>query len=133
MLMVGMAGWVFNAIVFSILGWYPGAIFTLILPAAVVVGAAISSRITRAIGRALPPISTTATRAVALVGMRGTVISPFVDKKYGQVHVRNLDGTLITIFAVNDGVEMIKRGDKVLLVSYDAGKRQYLVASSMAE
>jgi hypothetical protein len=80
------------------------------------------------IGRALPPVSTTATRAQALVGRPGTVISPFVDGRYGMVHLRDDGGTLISLFAITEDEAPIARGQSVILLSYDAAQRRYLVA-----
>jgi hypothetical protein len=87
----------------------------------------LTSRITRFIGRALPPVSTTATRAQAFVGKPGTVTSPFVDDRYGMVHLRDDGGTLISIFATTEDEKPIARGEEVILLSYDAARRRYLV------
>ncbi len=126
---IGLLGWIINSILANTFGQYPGvAVATAVFPITVVVGAIISSRTARFIGRALPPISTTATRAQALVGRRGTVISPYVDTKYGMVHLRDEGGTLLNVFAVITDGEPIKRGSEVALVKYDAVKKVYTVA-----
>lgn len=125
---IGILGWVLNSTVRSLLGAYPGVAFAGVLPVSVAAGSLISSRISRLIGRALPPVSTTAMRAQALVGRRGTVISPYVDAKYGLVHLRDQGGTLISVFAINPSEEIIKRGNEVVLVSYDSARRHYTVA-----
>jgi len=125
---VGVIGWALNALITGVLGDYPGLAFAGVLPASIIGGGLISSRVARFIGRALPPISTTATRAQALVGRRGTVISPFVDEKYGMVRLRDAGGTLISVFAVQPSGEPIKRGCDVVLVAYDPAKKLYTVA-----
>jgi membrane protein implicated in regulation of membrane protease activity len=125
---IGLLGWILNSLVLSLLGAYPGIAFAAIAPLSLVTGGLISSRISRLIGRALPPVSTTAMRAQALVGRSGTVISPYVDAKYGMVHLRDQGGTLISVFAVNPSEQVIKRGCEVVLVSYDEAKRHYTVA-----
>ena len=125
---IGILGWLLNSLALGAFGSYPGIVFAGVLPATLLGGGLISSRITRFIGRALPPISTTATRAQALVGRRGAVTSPFVDAKYGMVRVRDQAGTMISVFAVYTGSEPIKRGSEVVLVSYDAQRRIYTVA-----
>lgn len=127
---IGLLGWTLNGVVQSAFGVYPGLAFAAVLPVSIVAGGVISSRVARLIGRALPPISTTATRAQALVGKRGTVISPFVDEQYGQVHVRDSGGTLISVFAVTRSEEPIRRGSEVVLASYDARKKLYTVTRS---
>jgi len=125
---VGILGWILNSAVRSIFGEYPGPVFAAVLPITIVAGGFASSRMARFIGRALPPISTTATRANALVGRRGTVISPFVDEKYGLVHLRDQSGTLINVFAViRTEQESIKRGSDVVLVSYDPASKVYTI------
>jgi membrane protein implicated in regulation of membrane protease activity len=126
---VGILGWVLNSAVTSLAGGYPAIAFALVAPVSLAGGGLVSSRISRLIGRALPPVSTTATRAQALVGRRGTVISPYVDGRYGLVHLRDQGGTLISVFATTTAGQPIKRGCEVVLVSYDSTKRQYTVAS----
>jgi membrane protein implicated in regulation of membrane protease activity len=95
----------------------------------VIAGGLISSRTARFIGRALPPISTTATRAQALVGRRGVVVSPFIDEKYGLVRLRDVGGTLLSVFAIIQSGEPIKRGSEVVLVAYDPALKRYTVAN----
>ena len=127
---IGLLGWILNSVLTNAFGGiYPSAAFVVVLPITVLAGTLVSSRTARFIGRALPPISTTATRAQALVGRRGTVISPYVDEKYGMVHLRDEGGTLINIFAVIKDGEPIKRGSEVALVAYDPVNKVYTVAS----
>jgi membrane protein implicated in regulation of membrane protease activity len=128
---VGILGWILNSAVRGVFGEYPGPVFAAVLPITIVAGGFMSSRTARFIGRALPPISTTATRANALVGRRGTVISPFVDAKYGLVHLRDQSGTLINVFAViRTEQESIKRGTDVVLVSYDPASKVYTITQA---
>jgi membrane protein implicated in regulation of membrane protease activity len=124
---VGLIGWLFNGLVIQSLGSYPGLVMIAALVVSLGIGSFISSRIARAIGRALPPLSTTATPARAMVGRRGTVISPFVDPRYGMVHLRDAGGTLISVFAVAMEEPTIRRGEEVILTDYDAEKRIYTV------
>jgi membrane protein implicated in regulation of membrane protease activity len=126
---IGLLGWMLNSVLTNTFGTYPSLAFAAVLPITVLAGTLISSRTARFIGRAIPPISTTATRMQALVGRRGTVISPFVDTKYGMVHLRDEGGTLLNIFAVIKDGEPIKRGSEVALVAYDPVKKVYAVTS----
>lgn len=123
----GITGWMINGLLRSLLGMYPGFAFILVLPLTLVSAGWVSSRIARFIGQALPPLSTTATDAQALVGRRGVVISPFVDDRYGLVHLRNAGGTLISVFAITDSDATLKRGEPVVLVVYDDQQRHYHV------
>ncbi len=124
---IGLLGWFLNGLAVGILGFFPGLLLLVTFLVSLVVGTLITSRVTRFIGRALPPISTTAMRVQALVGRSGTVISPFVDGRYGMVHLRDDGGTLISLFAVTEDEQPIARGESVILLSYDAAKRIYLV------
>lgn len=124
---IGLLGWMFNALVQGLLGVYVGIAFAAVLPLSVVLGALTSSRITRLIGRALPPVVSTATSKHNFVGRTGTVISPFVDHKYGMVHLRDQGGTLISVFAVTDNEEPVNRGEEVVLVSYQEHERCFIV------
>lgn len=123
----GLLGWFLNGLAVGILGFFPGLLLLATLLASLVAGSLVTSRVTRFIGRALPPVSTTATRAQALVGRPGTVISPFVDDRYGMVHLRDDGGTLISLFAITEDEQAIARGESVILLSYDATQRRYLV------
>jgi hypothetical protein len=91
------------------------------------VGVVTGAATTQLIRKVLPPLITTASLAQDLVGQRGTVISPFVDERYGQVRLRNPGGVMISIFAITRSETPIKRGDEVMLESYDPAKRLYQV------
>jgi membrane protein implicated in regulation of membrane protease activity len=123
----GLLGWILNGIAVGILGFFPGLLLLGTFLVSLVTGSLVTSRVARFIGRALPPVSTTATRAQGLVGRPGTVISPFVDARYGMVHLRDDGGTLISVFATTEDEQPIPRGEMVILLSYDAAQRLYLV------
>lgn len=123
----GLLGWFLNGLAIGFLGFFPGLLLLGTFLVSLLVGSLITSRVTRFIGRVLPPISTTATRAQALVGRPGTVISPFVDARYGMVHLRDDGGTLISLFAITEDEQPVPRGESVILLSYDATQRRYLV------
>jgi membrane protein implicated in regulation of membrane protease activity len=123
----GLLGWFLNGLALGILGFFPSLLLLGTFLFSLIVGSLVTSRVTRFIGRALPPVSTTATRAQALVGRPGTVISPFVDGRYGMVHLRDDGGTLISLFAITEEDQPIARGESVILLSYDAAQRRYLV------
>lgn len=123
----GLLGWIVNGIAAGLLGFFPGLLLLVTFLVSLAGGSLITSRVSRLIGRALPPVSTTATRAQALVGRPGTVISPFVDERYGMIHLRDDGGTLISVFATTEDEQPIAGGDPVILLSYDAAQRRYLV------
>ncbi len=127
---IGLLGWLFNAFAQSVLGGLAAWSFLLGLLLALLAGSLASARLARLIGAALPPLTTTATRAAALVGRQGTVISPFVDDHYGLVHLRNAGGTLMSVFAVTEDGARLRRGQPVVLVAYEPDQRRYVVASA---
>lgn len=127
---VGLLGWLLNSLIGGIVTPYPAVAFAAVLPISLVGGSFVSSRTARLIGRALPPISTTATKASALVGRPGVVISPNVDGKYGMVRLRDSGGTMINVFAITDGEEPIDRSSEVVLVEYDPQLKRYTVSRS---
>jgi hypothetical protein len=122
---IALLGWLLNAVAVTLAGHYPSPAILVVLPVALLGGGAVTARTARLIGGTLPPISTTASRAQSLVGLRGTVISPYVDEQYGMIHLRDAGGTLITVFAVVAGEAPIRRGEAVILLGYDAGQRRY--------
>ena len=123
----GLLGWFLNGLAIGVLGVFPGLLLLATLLVSLAAGSLVTSRVTRFIGRVLPPVNTTATRAQALVGKPGTVISPFVDGRYGMVHLRDDGGTLISLFAITEDEKPVARGESVILLSYDAAQRRYLV------
>lgn len=123
----GLLGWFFNGVAVGMLGSFPALLLLATFLVSLVVGSLVTSRVARFIGRALPPVNTTATRAQALVGRNGTVISPFVDGRYGMVRLRDDGGTLISLFAITEDEQPIARGESVILLSYDALQKRYLV------
>jgi hypothetical protein len=120
---IGLAGWGLNGLVHGLGVWAN----LLVMPVAVVAGAVSSARLARWLGRALPSVTSTATRAAELVGVPGRVTSPQVNQQFGQVHVRAADGTLLNIFAITDSPVPIQRGERVVLVAYDRPSRRYWV------
>lgn len=124
---VGLLGWLMHGIIQGVLGMFPGFLILVTLPVATVGGSVITSRTARFIGQLIPPLTSTASRAQTLVGMTGTVTSPFVDEKYGMVHLRDRGGTLISLFCTTDELPPIPRGEQVLLVSYDPTGKRYQV------
>ncbi len=124
---MGILGWAGNSLVESLFEGYPGLALAPVGLVSLLGGGLISSRVTRFIGRMLPPVSTTATHADALVGRRGMVLSPTVDGKYGLVRLRDQGGTSINIFAIVDNEDPIDRDSEVVLVDYDPVNKRYTV------
>ena len=124
---MGILGWVLNNLVETVFTSYPALALAPVGLLSLLGSGLISSRVTRFIGQMLPPVSTTATRAEALVGRRGTVLSPSIDKTYGLVRLRDQGGTSINVFAIVADEDAIDRDSEVLLVDYDPTNKRYTV------
>jgi membrane protein implicated in regulation of membrane protease activity len=124
---MGLLGWVINGVIFRIFGIFPSLLILLSGLLSIATSIFITSRITLLIGRALPPISSTATKAQAMVGMNGVVTSPFVDDKYGMVRLRDAGGTQISLFAITEDENPIPRGESVILLTYDTVQKRFIV------
>lgn len=131
--LIGAAGLALHALWLSVAGDLPALALALTLPLAGLTGGIAAAQAARGLGRALPPVSTTATRASALVGRLGTVISPRVDEAYGQVRVRNPGGTQLSVFAVTKREAPIPRGQPVVVVAYDDAARRYIVTAALSD
>jgi membrane protein implicated in regulation of membrane protease activity len=124
---IGLLGWFANGVILGIFGIFPSLLILVSGLLSMAIGIFITSRLTLLIGRALPPISSTATKAQAMVGMNGIVTSPFVDEKYGMVRLRDQGGTQISLFAITEDEEPIPRGETVILVAYDTSQKRFIV------
>ena len=124
---MGILGWVLNNLVETVFNSYPALALAPVGLLSLLGSGLVSSRVTRFIGQMLPPVSTTATRAEALVGRRGTVLSPSIDKTYGLVRLRDQGGTSINVFAIVADEDAIDRDSEVLLVDYDPTNKRYTV------
>lgn len=124
---VAVSGWALNRIVETLFAPYPSVAFAGVLLLSVLAGAIVTSRGSRLLGRALPPVSTTATNERALVGRIGTVVSPAVDSAYGMVRLRDRSGTMINVFATSENSAAISQGANVMLTSYDENTKRFSV------
>jgi len=122
-----MLGWFLNGVILGIFGVFPSLLILVSGLGSLTAGGFATSRIARLIGRALPPVSTTATKAQAMVGMTGIVTSPFVDESYGMIRMRDQASTMISLFAITEDEKPIPRGETVIILSYDVVQRRYLV------
>jgi membrane protein implicated in regulation of membrane protease activity len=123
----GLLGWLLNGLMLGAFGALSGLLILASWLVSLSVGIFVTSRVTRMIGQLVPPISSTATKAQAMVGMNGTVTSPFVDAKYGMIHLRDPGGTLVSLFATTEDEKPIPRGESVILLSYDTVQKRYTV------
>jgi membrane protein implicated in regulation of membrane protease activity len=132
---IGLTGWLLNAVLAGALGGIGALAFAGVLLVSLILGGLITARLSRAIGRALPPVISTATTQQALVGRMGTVVSPSIDSTYGMVRLRDKGGTMINVFAIPDSSdpdaqEALRQGENVMLTSYDVDNNRYAVRST---
>jgi membrane protein implicated in regulation of membrane protease activity len=110
----------------SAFGAYPAWGLVAMLVASVVLAVPLTGTLSRGFTR-FAPRSSTAVNAEQLVGRVGVVVSPAVTTSYGRVAVRDMHGTLHTVYAMIDTGEAIPEHSEVALVRYEGEKRYYLV------
>ena len=123
--MTGVIGWLLNSLIQELFTTYPSLAFAPVLIACFLSGGVISSRLARLIGRALPPVVSTATSMKDLVGRPGVVLSRQLDSKYGMVQVRDKGGLTINVFAIVQDEDPILQDDQIVLVAYDEQEKRY--------
>lgn len=124
----GICGWTLHLLAQRVFGSLPPGLLLVSLPISTVLAVLGTSRIARVIGRALPPVLTSAVRADQLIGRRGDIISGLRDGRPGVVRVRDDGGTMINIFANwADGIGPPGTVAEVLLVEYLKEGNVYLV------
>ena len=65
-----------------------------------------------------------------LVGAPGTVASPLVDAKFGEIRVRDGRGLEILVHGrIEEGEADLRRGERVVLIDYDAASGLFRVAA----
>lgn len=122
---VGILGWGLNSLIESLFTSYPSPVIVPVGLLSFFGGGLISSRIARFIGRALPPVSTSATAMKDLVGRSGVVLSRQLDSNYGLVRVKDRGGMAINVFAVVQSEEPIPQDSEIVLVSFDPEEKRY--------
>jgi hypothetical protein len=129
---IGLSGWLLNILLGAALGPPGGIVLAAVFAFSLLLGGLLTARISRAIGRVLPPVLSTATSQQALVGCMGTIVSPSIDSTYGLVRLRDKGGTMINVFAVPESDESdtsvsLRQGENVMLTSYDIENNRYVV------
>jgi membrane protein implicated in regulation of membrane protease activity len=127
LLSFGALGLLLNALIGAI-GWEPSAALLGVLPLSALAAFPLTGRISRLLARAASR-TTTAISHQQLVGRVGTVVSPSVSASYGRVAVRDVHGTLHTVFAVTQRAEPLPERTEVALLAYDEAQRRFIVRS----
>jgi membrane protein implicated in regulation of membrane protease activity len=127
LLSFGALGLLLNALIGAV-GWDPSAALLAVLPVSALAAFPLTGRISRLLARAASR-STTAISHQQLVGRVGTVVSPSVSASYGRVAVRDVHGTLHTVFAVTQRSEPLPERTEVALLAYDESQRRFIVRS----
>ncbi|HVY60524.1 MAG TPA: hypothetical protein VHF22_02675, partial [Planctomycetota bacterium] len=106
-------------------GWYASAIT---FPPALIAAAFVAKGTGALIGRYMPTFETKGTTARSLVGTTAEVASTEVTAETGRASARDAAGDLYTVFCrLEPGAPPVKRGDKVVLVSYSPDGDRYTV------
>ncbi|HIE29747.1 TPA: DUF1449 family protein [Candidatus Poribacteria bacterium] len=124
----GMAGFTLNHIIVSNLNifWAPLLIPSLVIT--FVISILFTKLFAGVISLVAPTAEKGATSIRELVGKTARVISGKVTTKFGQARLRDELGYSITVFCkIQEGSEIPKRGDEVLLIDYDDVDRKFEV------
>ncbi|MCW1967882.1 MAG: YqiJ family protein [Anaerolineae bacterium] len=135
--LIGLVGWAINSIIVRNI-YMTGLVFAVTLILSVAISSLLTRTIAEWIGRALPPIFTSASRAVGLIGKQGTLLIAPTQDKFGVVRVRNAGGITINVFAIwasgspTDDPDPPNAGrtgppSTVTLIDYDDIRRVYQI------
>ncbi len=125
LLTFGSIGLLFNAVIRTFSATYPSWMFFVVLIATAILTVPLAGRLVRMLG-SIAADSTTAIGFEQLVGRMGVVVSTSVSPSYGRVQVRDNHGSIHTVYAVSTS-ETIPEQSEVALLSYDSGKRCFIV------
>ncbi|GAB4179898.1 MAG: hypothetical protein Fur005_42330 [Roseiflexaceae bacterium] len=121
----GALGLVLNALV-GFLGAYPVWGFWLVLVISIIAALPLTGSISKLFAR-FASRSSTAISLDQLVGRVGHVVSSNVSSTYGRVAVRDIHGSLHTVFAVIEAGQPIPEQSEVALIRYDEQQRRFVV------
>jgi membrane protein implicated in regulation of membrane protease activity len=122
----GALGLLANVAIAGALSGYPGIALFPVLIGSLILALPFTARFSGLLAR-LAPSSTTAVRLEQLVGRVGVVVSPTASATYGRVQVRDIHGSVHTVYAVVDGDPPLPERTEVALVKYDTRERRFLV------
>jgi hypothetical protein len=128
----GFSGLVLNRVVYvRNEGWYPTWFFGIALVSSLVVGLAGVFFFGRLAGKLVDTGGKGSTRKEELQGKAGIVASVTVDEKGGEIRVTDAAGNEMLVHGrIQAGEKVPRRGEKVVLVDYDAEKDLFWVSSS---
>lgn len=121
----GAVGLLFNTLVSTFFGSYASFWFLLSLIVALIIASMFTNRMSHLVER-VAPNSTTAVSFEQLIGRSGVVVNT-VSTSYGRVQVKDMHGSVHTVFAIVRGGEPLPVHTEVALLSYDANKRHFIV------
>jgi membrane protein implicated in regulation of membrane protease activity len=125
----GFSGLTWNRVV-SAGGSYPTWAFVAAMVIAIVVGALGVRLFSRLAAKLVDVGGRGSVKKHELCGKVGVVASATVDDKFGEVRVRDDRGNEMLIHGrLQPGEAALKRGDKLVLVDYDADKELFWVAA----
>jgi hypothetical protein len=126
----GFAGLTWNRL-WSAERAYPTWAFFVSLLVALVVGAIGARLFSRLAGRFVDVGGRGAARKHELQGKLGVVASAVVDGKFGEIRVHDAQGNELLVHArIAAGDAPLKRGDKLVVIDYDAETELFTVAAA---
>jgi hypothetical protein len=127
----GFIGFTVNQFLRELVALRGGAVALVSLPAAAL-GAALATRtVARLVHRLLPNVQTDVQRRSHLLGEVGEALFP-IDERFGMAAVRDDRGNLYQVSCrVEPGRNILPKGEKVLLVGYDAKKNIFHVVADV--
>jgi hypothetical protein len=128
-LFTGFSGIFINSLVFvrapALMGWG----FPLVLLASLIIGLLAVRLFSRLAAKVVDTGGKGATKKNDLVGLEGEVASLHVDSRFGEIRVHDARGNEILVHGcTHDGERDIKRGERVLLVDFDAERGLFWVS-----
>lgn len=121
----GLIGLLLNAVAFQFDSVYPSWFFAVVLVLSLPLAFVGTSRTSRLFAK-LAPENSLIVGFEQLVGRVGRVSSPTISVTYGRVEVRDLHGTVHTVFAQLATGEPLPTNTEVALVEYDQAKRCFI-------
>ena len=128
----GFSGLVLNRVVYvRNYGWYPLWFFPVALVTALLLGLVGVFFFGRLAGKLVDTGGKGSTRKEELQGRAGIVSSVNVDEKGGEIRVTDAAGNEMIVHGrIQAGEKVPRRGEKVVLVDYDAEKDLFWVSAS---
>jgi hypothetical protein len=128
----GVTGYTTNGVIRKAMnGSFPSFFIIISCFAALVIGIIATKFLSGVIARIIPEIETYSSNNEALLGLVAQVVSAQVTTTFGRAKVKDQHGNFLTVFCkTQDGKEVPKRGDEVVLIDYDPSDKKFEVVKA---